>query len=122
MKKLSNYLLFSVFVISLLTVSNGCKEESPTTPTQNTTPPCETYNTAKVFFQNRSNSGKTYDVVWDGSVYYTIGPGQQSDTMTVAAQIPHSLLFKISGTNNIACTQSNPILEKCSIHWYWCDN
>jgi hypothetical protein len=121
MKKLSNYLLFSVFVISLLTVSNGCKE-SPTTPTQNTTPPCETYNTAKVFFQNRSNSGKTYDVVWDGSVYYTIGPGQQSDTMTVAAQIQHSLLFKISGTNNIACTQSNPILEKCSIHWYWCDN
>ncbi|MBL8017073.1 MAG: hypothetical protein JNK43_07380 [Ignavibacteria bacterium] len=118
--------LYTLIIISGLIslICLNCDEEKTQLPTVYDPPPaaCETYNTARVFFQNRSNSGKSYDVIWDGSRVYTIAPGMQSDTMTVAAQIEHTLVFQISGTNTPACTQSQPILAKCSVHWYWCDN
>lgn len=121
MKKTTYTLIIAILFISFFNIC--CNEDSPVTQKQPTsTPPCETYNTAKVFFQNKSTSGKTYDVIWDGSRIFTIGPGQQSDTITAAAQIQHTLHFIVSGTNTSACTESYPILVKCSIHWYWCDN
>ena len=118
--------LISIILIAgfLALINLNCDDDINTT--SNTTPvpipDCQKNNTSKVFFINKSTTGKSYDVVWDGSVFYTLLPNEQSDTMTVSAQIAHSLIFKVAGTNTIACSESNPILTQCGLHWYWCDN
>ncbi len=115
--------IYSLVLISALIalISMNCGEDKVVTP-QNTTPDCETYNTAKVFFQNKSTTGTTYDVIWNGSRVFTLAPSEDSDTITVAAQISHTLVFKRTGTNEAACSESQPIPSKCSTNWFWCSN
>lgn len=115
--------IYILVLISALiaVVTMNCNEDKVVTPT-NTTPACETNNTAKVFFQNKSTTGTTYDVIWNGSRIFTLAPSEDSDTITVAAQISHTLTFKKTGSNEISCIESQPILAKCSINWFWCSN
>jgi hypothetical protein len=108
--------------LALLNLNCDDDVNKPTNTTPDPIPDCQKNNTSKVFFINKSTTGKSYDVVWDGSVFYTLAPNEQSDTMTVAAQIAHSLIFKVAGTNTAACSESSPILTQCGLHWYWCDN
>ena len=62
----------------------------------------------EVTFENKSNTNKTYDVIWDGSRVGTIGPGQTTKITTAAGQ--HTLVFQISNSNTGACSTSTPVL------------
>jgi len=99
----------------------GCGVED-STPTAPTVQACETNNTAEVKFQNKSNSNKTYDIIWDGSKTTTVAPGATSSTSTVAAGVQHTLVFKITNTSTDACTPSTPTPAKCTSHTYSCTN
>ena len=81
---------------------------------------CEANNTAKVRFQNKTGTSLTYEVVWDGSVLTTLGPGSTSEYFTVAAG-QHTLHFKIANSGGQeACTISTPNLAVCASQEYWC--
>ncbi len=80
---------------------------------------CETYETAKVRFENKSNSNTTYDIIWNGSRIATVAPGQSTNYHTVSAS-QHTLTFKISNSSYRACNTSTPTLSKCSHHTYSC--
>lgn len=82
-------------------------------------PPCIVNDWAYIKFENQSTTGKTYDVVWDGSRIVTLSPGQSSDRFTVSAG-SHTLVFKISNTGDNACNPSTPNLAQCSYVKHWC--
>jgi hypothetical protein len=107
-----------VLALAALVALPACNAMSPTA----TEADCKTNNTAKVTFENRSATSKTYSVLWDGLTTATLGPGEKSDERTVAAGIPHMLLFKVSNTGATACTLSTPTPAQCSSNSYWCTN
>jgi hypothetical protein len=107
--------------IAALAMSLACTNSSPTTSTPTTTlQACLVDNTAKITFENRSTSNKTYDIVWDGSRIATLSPTQKSDTYTEAAGVTHSLQFKVTNSSQVACSTSHPVLVVCSAQNYWC--
>ncbi|MGD8897689.1 MAG: hypothetical protein PVJ73_16790 [Acidobacteriota bacterium] len=106
-----------VGLLAALISSIGCNAANPTAPT---VPACQTNNTARVTFENRSGTGKVYAVVWDGSTVETLGAGVKGEAHTVTAGIPHSLLFKVANSSRHACNISWPNLAQCSSHTFWC--
>jgi hypothetical protein len=80
---------------------------------------CEKYSTATVYFFNSSNSSKTYDILWDGTIYTSVSPNSKSITYTVASG-SHTLLFRITNSSTNACTQSTLNLAICSAMYYSC--
>jgi hypothetical protein len=109
-----------VLALAALVALPACNAATPTATA--TEPDCEVNNTAKVTFENRSGTSKTYSVLWDGLTTATLGPGEKSGQKTVAAGIPHTLLFKVSNTGAVACNLSTPTPAQCSSHTYWCTN
>ena len=81
---------------------------------------CETNNTALIRFGNNSNTNSTYNVIWDGSNLVTITPGTESQQFTVAAGVQHTLVFRITNTNNNACSPSTPTLSQCAARIFSC--
>jgi len=82
-------------------------------PVQTAPPTCQLNNTAQVTFANRS-TGASYVIVWDGVNKVTLAPGTTSQAYTEAANIAHTLQFRYSGTNTLACANSTPTLAQCS--------
>jgi hypothetical protein len=119
MKKLKS--IFCICTLAVLITS--CEKEDTTAPTNvpssNTVPDCERYHTARVKFKNRSASNKTLTIIWDGSVKTTIAPSQDSQVFTEAAG-HHTLVFKVSNTGEIGCSQSNPVLVECHDQEFTC--
>lgn len=106
--------LGSVLLVGLFACQNSTAPE-PETPI----PDCERYDTGTVTFQNKSVNNYTYNVIWDGSLLTTLGPGETSAAYTVAAG-KHSLTFKISNTGRQACNPANPVIVRCQAHGYSC--
>ena len=80
---------------------------------------CEKYSTATVYFINSSNSSKTYDILWDGTIYTIVSPNYKSITYTVASG-SHTLLFRLTNSSTTACTQATLNLAICSAMYYSC--
>jgi hypothetical protein len=81
---------------------------------------CQVNNSAKVTFENRSTSNRTYDILWDGVRMTVLSPTQKSSEYTAEAGVTHSLQFKVTNSSQVACTTSHPILVVCTSHTYWC--
>lgn len=75
-------------------------------------PACQTNNTGSIRFGNRS-SRATYDIIWDGGFLFTLAPGQTSDPIVSAAGVAHTLRFRVTGSNTLACADSRPVLNQC---------
>ena len=82
---------------------------------------CEKNQTGEVQFNNISKTDKTYDIVWDGVDIATIGPNEKSKLFTYAANVPHTLVFRITNTSENACNESTPILNQCQENIFSCD-
>jgi len=82
--------------------------------------PCEANQTGEVFFRNLSNTNSTYDIIWDGVKIATVGPGQDSNTFTVTANVGHTLVFQFTNTSNSACNPSTPVIPQCQELWFSC--
>ena len=109
-------LFFILLASAGMTVgTTGCPP--PNGPSGNA---CSSNNTAQVSFRNLSNSNSTYNVIWDGSNLVTITPGSESQQFTVAAGVQHTLVFRITNTNNNACSPSTPTLTQCSSRFFSC--
>jgi hypothetical protein len=109
-------------VLSLLVALGavGCSGNSPAAPTPPAVPLCQSAQTATVYFQNRSTTKLTYDILWDGSRLTTVAPGADSGTFTVSANVAHSLRFQVTNTGILACSASAPILATCASTFYGC--
>jgi len=93
----------------------GGGSDSPTTPSNATPPPrtCETNNTGEITFENRSNSGATYAVIWDGfRLAGTIAPGQTTQPMTVPAG-EHRAAVIFTHNGHYACGPTTITIERC---------
>jgi hypothetical protein len=110
-----------VFVVALMLGYPACQQATPTQPDPPAPviPACQTNNTADITFQNKSGHSYTYDVIWDGSLLTTLGPGATSKVYTEAAG-SHTLHFMISNSRSQACTESSPVLAQCQSYTYWC--
>jgi hypothetical protein len=82
-------------------------------------PACQTQNTATVFFENRTNTNRTYDIVWDGVQIATVTPAQRQ-VFVVAANVPHTMGFQLTNSSALACSQSTPTLVVCTDNSYFC--
>lgn len=111
-------LLLILLVTAALVGCSGGGGDSPTAPA---VPACQANNTADVNFQNRSGSGRSYVVVWDGAKLFNVAPGQTSPIVTVAAGVPHNLAFLFASNNKLACAPGSPVLAQCSAMTYWCE-
>jgi hypothetical protein len=90
----------------------GCSgSSSPAAPTPPPTPACQANHTASVTFRNIG--GGTVDVLWDGFVIGTLGAGQSGLTRTVAANVAHSLNYRLTNTTRLLCATSNPVPVEC---------
>lgn len=110
-----------LFLVGVVVVSACGSDSAPVVvaPTP-IIPACQSQNTATVYFQNRSASNLTYDVLWDGSKLTTVAPGKDSQVYTFAANIPHTLRFQFTNTSLAACNQSTPVLTICTATFYGC--
>lgn len=114
--RLAGFLLISgaSFLLS------GCPfSPASSTPSTPSTPACQTNNTATIAFENRSTTGLTYNVVWDGSTITSLTPGSKSQYYPVTAGVTHSLTFQKSN-GAAACTTSSPNLAQCYSYTYYC--
>ncbi len=109
-----------VVACALLAMGCGGSSSAPTAPTMAVIPACQTNNTATAYFQNRSSSNLTYDIIWDGTRLASVSPGQDSAVFTFAAGVPHSLAFRLTNTSSNACSPSTPTLAQCSNMFYSC--
>jgi hypothetical protein len=80
---------------------------------------CYFDNTGELTFQNKSTTGKTYNVFIDGAQGPNIKPGETSGVITVKAG-QHTLLFKDAKTGNASCSQTIIQVEKCKSTNWWC--
>ena len=113
----------TVFLVAIVFVfiTEACSgDKAPLAPTPPPVAACQSQNTATVYFQNRSTSNLTYDVIWDGARLITVGPAQDSRTYTFAANVPHTLRFQFTNTSFLACSQGTPTLTTCSNNFYFC--
>jgi hypothetical protein len=109
----------TLVLVALLTVGCGASPAAPT-PSPVVVPTCQAQSTGTVYFQNRSASSLTYDVIWDGAKLTTIAPGTDSQVYTFAANITHSLRFQFTNTSLLACNAGAPILTTCGATFYGC--
>lgn len=111
-----------VVLLSLAAIVSACGSSpvAPTVPAPIPVAACQSGNTATVFFQNRSASNLTYDIVWDGARITTVTPGADSIVYTFAANIQHTLRFQLTNTSLLACNQSTPVLATCAATFYGC--
>jgi hypothetical protein len=105
---------------SVILLAAGCSKDEPSTPLAPSVPACQANNTATVSFRNRS-SGTTYTVQWDGATITTLAPGQDSQVITAAAGVQHTVRFFIANTNLLACNAAFPVLAACSDVFYSCN-
>ena len=105
-------------VLSLVSLM-GCTADDAVAPTPAVLS-CQANNTAKLVFRNLSNSNATYDLIWDGAKLFTIAPNGESDTLTTAAGVQHTMLFQFTNSNNNACNAATPTLAQCSRGWFSC--
>lgn len=116
-------------VLSLLTCSQWLNKDDSDSEDRNdqlialllSQPECQRNSTATVYFINSSNTSTTYDVIWDGSKWATVAPGNRTQTFTFGSG-QHTLLFRVTNTTNTACAQSTPNLGTCGNYWYSCSN
>jgi len=107
-------------LIALVLVLSGVACGSDPAPAPSPpVPSCQANSTATVYFQNRSVTNRTYDVIWDGSRLTTIAPGQDSAIFPFAAAT-HSLWFQFTNTSVLACNPSSPVLAVCSNVFFGC--
>lgn len=107
-------------IVLVALLATGCGSSSSPVAPAPIVPTCQSQNTATVYFQNRSNSNLTYDIVWDGSRLVTVAPGQDSQVFTFAANVPHSLRFQFTNSTSLACNSSTPVLTTCAAVFYGC--
>lgn len=112
-------------IVLLAFVASACgSDSSPVSPTPvpivPVVPACQSQNTSTVYFQNRTVSNLTYDIVWDGSRLTTVTPGKDTQIYTFAANVQHSLRFQITNTTVLACNPSTPVLTVCGATFYGC--
>ena len=81
---------------------------------------CQVNATGEVYFKNQSNTNKTFDILWDGVKIATVAPNQSSAIFTYPANIPHTLVFKVTNTSTEACTPSTPSLTQCKQVYFSC--
>ncbi len=112
--------IMPVILVLLIGCSGDDDVMGPAAPDPDPVLSCETNNTATVVFENRSNTNSTYDIIWDGSKVATVTPGNKTESFTVAAGIQHTLLYKYTNTNNLACTQATPTYAQCASRLQWC--
>jgi hypothetical protein len=102
-----------VFVLAFAAACGG----SPATPTPQPTPvpvpACQTNQTATVSFKNTASTA-THTVIFDGSTVATLAPGQESGRLTVAANVAHTLEFRVTNTTRLACATTQPIFAVCA--------
>lgn len=110
-----------LLVVSVTAGGCGGNSSTPTAPTPAPVAACVTNNTADVTFENRFSSS-SLDIIWDGVKLNLspVAPNTTSSSLTVAAGVAHTLLYRYAGTNTTACTQSSPVLAQCSTFKYWC--
>jgi len=101
--------LAAVTIVSLPACSG-----SLSTLTAPTEPGCQTGNTATVYFESRSVSNRTYDILLDGSQVAAVGPAQNSNLFVVAAGVQHTVLFRLSNTGIAACAELTPVFAQCA--------
>jgi hypothetical protein len=82
-------------------------------------PDCQTNNTARIKFSNRSPATRQY-ILWDGIRLFTLNPGETSEEIVTAAGVAHTLQFRVDGTGATACSTSSPVLSQCKSHHYSC--
>lgn len=116
--RLLSYLML-VGIASLVACGKSSKTTAPK-PTPTPPPACETNHTATVTFENKSTTNTTYDVVLDGIHVATIGPGEVTSAFTVTAVVQHTITFKITNSNNIACSTATVSFVQCSTQLYYC--
>jgi hypothetical protein len=110
------FILFGLLLSGLYSCTKNDTEEPTPTPV---IAECERNHTAEVYFENRSVSNTTYDVIWDGSRLTTLSPGNRSNTYKFSAA-QHTLEFRKTNTGTAMCTPSTPSLAQCSAYAYWC--
>lgn len=110
----------AICAVLLALSATACGSDTPIAPTPPPVAACQSGNTATVFFQNRSASNLTYDVIWDGSRLTTVAPGADTQVYTFAANIQHTLRFQFTNTSILACNQSTPVLTTCAATFYGC--
>lgn len=108
-----------LFLVGIVLVSACGSDSAPVAPTP-VVEACQSNNTGTVYFQNRSTSNLTYDIVWDGSRLTTVAPGSDSQVYTFAANIQHTLRFQFTNTTLLACNASTPVLARCAATFYSC--
>lgn len=106
-----------VILAAVAVALSGCNGITPVTPE---VPSCQTNNTAKVSFANRSLTNSTYTIVWDGATKDTLAPNETSTPFDVAAGVAHTLRFRFANTTTLACNDSSPVLAQCSTMTYNC--
>lgn len=105
-----------LIVAALVLVSVACGD-SPTRPS---VPACERNNTARLSLENRSRTGRTFDVFVDAGRVATISSGSRSAPQTVVAGVAHYVSFVVTNTTFEAC-YTVPIPVRCSDTTYYCD-
>lgn len=112
MKKLT---LITALFFSLL----GCKKEDFEEMQAGAN--CDVNHTAVVKFENRSTSGTSYDVYWNNvRVKNNLMPGEKSKAEAYSAG-NQTYVFKIAGTNQLACQAGYPNLAQCQSYTFWCE-
>ena len=105
-----------IVVAALMMAACG---DSPTRPSR-TTPTCQTNNTATIYAENRSRTGRTYDIFLDAGRVATLSPGTISQGQTIVAGVQHYVSFLLTNTSFEACF-TVPIPVRCSTTTYYCD-
>lgn len=81
---------------------------------------CDVNHTAVVVFENRSTSGKTYDILWNNVKIATLAPGKKTKAEAYSAGT-HTYVFRKTGTTINACNPGYPNLAQCSSYTFWCE-
>ncbi|MBS1772257.1 MAG: hypothetical protein JST82_05310 [Bacteroidetes bacterium] len=80
---------------------------------------CEANFTGQVRFRNKSATGKTYSVIWDGAIIATVLPDSTSPYKIVDTNT-HSFSITVYNTTTVACSDSTIKLKPCDTATYNC--
>jgi len=83
--------------------------------------PCEVNNTGQLRCQNKSTTGKTYDIIVDGVRRATLSPTEFSQLIPLSAGF-HNVIFRIANSNNNACNPANVGIIQCEVFPLSCSN
>lgn len=114
---MKNLILLASVIISCTFIS--CEDDTPQ-PTPPQPQQCEVNNWSYMRFENRSNTGKTYDVYLDGSrIVQGLEPGEISSEFTVSATY-HEYVFKKANSSSLACSAAYPTMAQCVRATFYC--